>query len=210
MGTPNAHLPTRILIADDHALARAGLRAMLAPEPDFAIVGEAATGAEVLRLCAALRPDVVLLDLRMPDLDGLAATRAIRDAFPAIAVVVVTIYDRPDYLRQALQAGAAGYLLKDATQGQLAAAVRAALPPGRPPHPARPAPPERLTAREADVLRLLVRGHTNPEIARTLGVGTGTVRGHVTHILGKLGATNRSEAAVLAIQLGLVLQAFFE
>ncbi len=106
----------RILIADDHALARAGLRAMLAPEPDLQVVGEARDGAEALRLCRALRPDLVLMDVRMPVLDGLAAARALKAEFPTVAVIVVTISENPDYLLQALRAGAAGYVLKDATQ----------------------------------------------------------------------------------------------
>ncbi len=117
----------RILIADDHALSRSGMRAMLAAEPDLAVIGEACDGAEALRLCRELRPDLVLMDLRMPVLDGLAATRALRDECPAVAVVVVTIYENPDHLSQAFRAGAAGYVLKDATLEQFVAAVRHAL-----------------------------------------------------------------------------------
>jgi DNA-binding NarL/FixJ family response regulator len=219
MARPAQQRPARILVVDDHALARAGLRAMLAPESDFALVGEAADGAAALRLCRELRPDLVLLDLRMPVLDGLATTRAIKAAFPAIAVLVVTIFDHPDYLCRALEAGAVGYLLKDATQYQLTTAVRQALHGGGLPNPAllarlrRPggvatAPPARLTMREAGVLRLLAAGRSNPEIAADLGVGIGTVRGHVGRILGKLGAANRAQAAVLAVQMGLVLHDF--
>lgn len=216
MSSRAAPRAARILLADDHTLARAGLRAMLTAEPDLVVVGEAADGAEALRLCRELRPDLVLLDVRMPTLDGLAATRALRAAFPAIAVVVVTIYDHPDYLLRALEAGASGYLLKGATQYQLATAVRLALCGGSPPDPtllarsrgagvAPVVPPERLTSRECSVLRLLVTGRSNPEIAADLGVGLGTVRGHVERILGKLGAANRAEAAVIAVRLGLVL-----
>jgi DNA-binding NarL/FixJ family response regulator len=219
MARPAAPRHARILLVDDHALARAGLRAMLAPEHDLQVVGEAADGAAALRLCRELRPDLVLMDVRMPILDGIAATRALKAEFPTVAVIIVTISEHPDYLLQALRAGAAGYLLKDATQQQLAAAVRQALwgdalpTPGllaRLRHPAAlgAAPPERLTAREAVVLRRLAAGRSNPEIAADLGVGTGTVRGHVGRILRKLGAANRAQAAVLGIQRGLVLPDF--
>ena len=217
---PPLRRTARLLLADDHALARAGLRAMLAPEPDLLVVGEARDGAEALRLCRALRPDLVLMDVRMPTLDGLAATRALTAEFPALPVIVVTIHEDPDYLLQALRAGAAGYVRKDATQPQLVAAVRQLLRQEFLVHPglmgellgrlAAEAPPrrdtrpERLTPREATVLGLLARGRTNREIAAELRLAVGTVKVHVEHILAKLSASDRTEAAVRAVQLGLI------
>jgi DNA-binding NarL/FixJ family response regulator len=209
----------RLLIVDDHALARVGLRAMLAPEPDLDVVGEAADGAEALALCRALRPDLVLMDVRMPNLDGLAATRALKAEFPTVAVIIVTIYENPDYLLQALKAGAAGYVLKDATQPQLVTAIRQLLR-----HefllnpqlmadllnrlaaevPRHAALPERLTPRETTVLRLLAQGRTNREIAAELRVAVGTVKVHVEHILAKLAVSDRTQAAVRAAELGLL------
>jgi len=224
--TPIAKPPSvaRILIADDHALARAGLGAMLALESDLAVVGEARDGAEALRLCRQLRPDLVLMDARMPGLDALAATRAIKAELPTIAVIVVTVHQDPDALLRALRAGAAGYVLKDATQPQLVAAIRQLLRqeflvhPGlmgellgrlaaETPPAGRAAPPkwsERLTPRELCVLRLLARGRTNREIAAALRVATGTVKVHVEHILAKLDASDRTQAAVRAVELGLI------
>jgi DNA-binding NarL/FixJ family response regulator len=212
--------PAHIVIADDHELARAGLRAMLDAEPDIIVVGEAGNGAEALELARRLTPDVVLMDVRMPVLDGLAATRAIKAELPTISIIIVTIYENPEYLFQALKAGAAGYVLKDATQQQLATALRQVLrrefllnpvvmtqmlgrlaneiPQGR------PALTERLTPREAMVLRLLARGQTNREIAAALGVAVGTVKTHVERIIGKLAVSDRTQAAVRAIELGLL------
>lgn len=210
----------RILIVDDHELARSGMRAMLAPEPDLTVVGEARDGAEALRQCRELRPDLVLMDVRMPTLDGLAATRALKGEFPTIAVIVVTIYENPDYLLQALRAGAAGYVLKDATQQQLVTAIRQLLRQEFLLHPGvmnellgrlaaetpsrRDALPERLTPREAAVLRLLAQGRTNREIAAELRVAVGTVKVHIEHILAKLAVSDRTQAAVRALELGLL------
>jgi DNA-binding NarL/FixJ family response regulator len=217
---PPLRRTTRLLLADDHALARSGLRAMLAPEPDLEVVGEARDGAEALRLCRALRPDLVLLDVRMPVLDGIAATRALKAEFPTVAVIVVTIHENPDYLLQALRAGADGYVLKDTTQQQLVTIIRQRLRQEFLLHPGvlggllgqlaaeaahrRAALPERLTPREAAVLGLLARGRTNREIAAELRLAVGTVKVHVEHILAKLSAADRTEAAVRAVQLGLV------
>lgn len=205
--------PARLVIADDHDLARAGLRAMLATAPDLAVVGEAADGAEALALCRALAPDLALLDLRMPRLDGLAATAAIRVACPRVAVLIITIYDDPTYHHRALAAGAVGYLLKDATRAALLAAVRSALRAGPPaaragaPAPERPddpAPPPALTPREREVLGLLADGLPNAAIAAALGIAPGTARSHVERILAKLAAPNRRAAALRARQLRLV------
>jgi DNA-binding NarL/FixJ family response regulator len=208
--------PARVVIVDDHQLAREGLQRMLAGEPDLVVVGEAATGQEALALCARLRPDLVLMDVRMPDLDGLAATQALRQADPDLSVIIVTMYDDPNYLFQALKAGAAGYLLKDATKQQVVTAVRQVLRgaillnPELMTHllrrlarqataPAQPAP-EQLTARELEVLGLLAEGLTNREIAHRLHLGLGTVKVHVGHIIAKLDVVDRTQAAVRAVE----------
>jgi len=212
--------PATVVVADDHDLARAGLCAMLTAEPDLVVVGEARDGAEALELCRLHAPDVVLMDVRMPVLDGLAATRAIKAEMPAISVIIVTIYENPDYLFQALKAGAAGYVLKDATQQQLITAVRQVLRREFLLNPvvmtqllgrlaneipqARPSLAERLTPRETTVLRSLAKGHTNREIAAELGVAVGTVKAHVERIIGKLAVSDRTQAAVRAIELGLL------
>jgi DNA-binding NarL/FixJ family response regulator len=212
--------PARIVIVDDHELARAGLRSMLAQERDLAVVGEASNGTQALALCRRLSPDLILMDVRMPGLDGLAATAAIKQEYPATSVIVVTMYENPDYLVQALKAGAAGYLLKDATQREVVTAVRQVLRGEFPLHPhlathllqrlareisreAQPLP-ERLTPREVVVLQLLAQGQTNREIARLLGVSVGTVKVHVQHIIAKLGVSDRTQAAVRAVELGLL------
>jgi DNA-binding NarL/FixJ family response regulator len=220
MASPAAPRVARILIVDDHELARSGMCAMLAPELDLEVVGEARDGAEALRACRALRPDLVLMDVRMPTLDGIAATRALKIEFPTVAVIVVTIYENPDYLLQALRAGAAGYVLKDATQQQLVTAIRQLLRQEFLLHPGvmnellgrlaveaparRAALPERLTPREAAVLRLLAQGRTNREIAAELRVAVGTVKVHIEHILAKLAVSDRTQAAVRALELGLL------
>jgi DNA-binding NarL/FixJ family response regulator len=212
--------PARIVIVDDHELARAGLRSMLAQERDLQVIGEASDGAQALALCRRLSPDLILMDVRMPGLDGLAATAAIKEECPATSVIIVTMYENPDYLVQALKAGVAGYLLKDATQREVVTAVRQVLRGERLLHPhlmaqllrrlaleaprsAEP-PPEALTRREAAVLHLVAQGQTNREIARTLGVSVGTVKVHVEHIIAKLDVSDRTQAAVRAVQLGLL------
>jgi DNA-binding NarL/FixJ family response regulator len=192
---------------------------MLASERGLAIVGEATTGREALALCRRLQPDLVLMDVRMPELDGLAATRAIKDECPQVSVVIVTMHENPDYLFEALRAGAAGYVLKDATQREVVGAVRQVLrgesllsaevatrllrrlaQETAPTHGPAIVP---LTPRELDVLRLLVQGMTNREIAAKLVVSVGTVKVHVERILSKLGVSDRTQAAVRAVTLGL-------
>lgn len=213
--------PARLLIVDDHELARAGLRSILSGHADLTVAGEASTAAEAVELCELLRPDLVLMDVRMPGQDGLAATEAIRATCPQTSVVILTIHEDPDYLYRALKAGAAGYLLKDATRREIVDAVRRVLRgesilnpelAGRllrrlagaePDAPALPAV-EAPTPRELDVLRLLARGMTNQEIAAGLGIGAGTVKAHVQRIIAKLGAADRTQAAVRAVQLGLI------
>ena len=210
----------RLLIADDHELARAGLRSMLAGETDLTVVGEASTGREAVERCRQLQPDLVLMDVRMPELDGIGATRAIKQQCPRTSVIMVTMYENPDYLYQALKAGAAGYVLKDATQQQVLTAVRQVLDgevllnPSlatqllrrlalEVPQTAQPAV-ETLTPREGEVLQLLAQGQTNREIARNLRVSVGTVKVHVERIIAKMGASDRTQAAVRAIELGLL------
>ena len=213
-------MPARLVIADDHELARAGLRSMLMGAPGLEVVGEAANGREALALCRRLRPDLALIDVRMPDLDGLATTRAIKQECPETSVIIVTIYQNPDYLLDALKAGAAGYVLKEATRRELLTTVRRVLQGesvlngdvaaslikrliDETSHPAE-LPAEQLTAREHAVLQLLAQGHTNREIAHQLSVSVGTVKVHVEHIIGKLNVTDRTQAAVRAVSLGLL------
>jgi DNA-binding NarL/FixJ family response regulator len=210
----------RVVIADDHELARTGLRGMLTGEPDLEVVGEAATGQQAVTLCRRLRPDVALMDVRMPDLDGLAATRIIKEESPGTAVVMVTMHENPEYLLEALKAGAAGYVLKDATHEEVLRTVRrvvdgeALLTPeiasrllvrlvrekAAAPVP-QPVPP--LTSRELVVLRLVARGWTNREIAADLNLSAGTVKVHVERILAKLGVSHRTQAAVRAVEMGI-------
>jgi DNA-binding NarL/FixJ family response regulator len=211
----------QLIIADDHELARAGLRSMIGGEAGLTIVGEATNGREALELCRRYQPDLALLDMRMPEMDGLAATRAIKDECPRTAVIIVTMHENPDYLFEALKAGAAGYLLKDASQRDVVTAIRQVLRgesllnqdlatqllrrlAGEAGGSPRPRPPERLTPRELDVLRLLAQGQTNREIARRLVVSVGTVKVHVEHIIAKLGVSDRTQAAVRAVELGLL------
>lgn len=212
----------RILLVDDQALFREGLRTLLGVHDDFAVVAEAANGAEALERVHAARPDVVLMDLRMPVLDGVAATRRLRDAHPECRVIVLTTFDDDDDVFEALRAGAVGYLLKDVSSSRLAEAIRAAargesfLEPSVAAKvvaefsrlsralPARHADlAEPLTERELEVLRLLARGRSNREIAEHLVLAEGTVKNHVTHILGKLGVPDRTRAALKARDLGL-------
>jgi two-component system, NarL family, response regulator LiaR len=219
----------RLLLVDDHDLVREGIRAVLEGEPDLLVVGEAANGREAVELCKELRPDLVLMDVRMPEMDGLAATRAIKEELPQTSVVMVTMHESPDYLLEAIKAGAAGYILKDAAGERLVEAVRRTLEGDAPLNeglamqllqrlsskteqnaqslPARKKPPrpmrEELTPREAEVLRLLAQGRTNPQIARIVLSSVSTVKIHVQNIISKLGVSDRTQAAVRAIELGL-------
>jgi NarL family two-component system response regulator LiaR len=223
--------PARLIIADDSALVRDGMRAMLAREPDVEVVAEAANGEEALRVCRALRPDLVLMDVRMPKMDGLAATRQIKAECPKTAVLIVTTHESPDYLMDAIKAGAAGYVLKEATRAQLTNAIRRALGGESPmnqelamrllrrladeerlrtqpsPEPAtkrQQPPPGSLTSRELDVLRHLIVGKTNRQIAEELHLSLSTVKGHLERLLSKLEVSDRTQAAVKAVELGLV------
>ena len=207
----------RILIADDHPIVREGLSAVLETQPDFAIVGEASSGAQAVERAAALRPDVILLDLELPELDGVAALRAIRAADPSARVLIFTAFDTDERILAAVQAGAQGYLLKGAPREELFQAIRVVHGGGsllQPVVAARllrqvsgasaMALPEPLTERELEVLRLLAKGRQNKEIANELWISERTVKFHVSAILGKLGVGNRTEAVGKAAQLGLI------
>ncbi len=246
----------RILIADDHALVREGLRTMLQGEEGLRVVGEAQNGRQALAMCRELSPDLVLMDVRMPEMDGLWATREIKREMPKVGVVMVTMHENPDYLLEAVRAGAAGYVLKDTSSQRLLGAVRRTLEgespldqelamrlltrlaagggrentkraPAGDDHraggaggpeggisstgePGAAAMDERgrlenlLTPQEVEVLRLLSRGQTNPQIAQNLLFSVGSVKAHVRSILSKLGVSDRTQAAVRALEAGLL------
>jgi DNA-binding NarL/FixJ family response regulator len=206
--------PIRILLADDHPVVRDGLAAMLGTQPDFEVVGEAGTGAEAVTEAERLRPDVVLMDLEMPVLDGIEAIRRLRAADPSVQVVVLTAFDTDERIFGALQAGAQGYLLKGAPRAEIFAAIRtvssgkALIPPvvaSKLLRQMRAADdPDALTDREREVLGLLAAGLANQEIAARLSITERTVKFHVSAILSKLGAKNRTQAARLARERGFV------
>jgi NarL family two-component system response regulator LiaR len=207
----------RVLIVDDHPAVRRGLAAFLLAFDDLELVGEADGGRAALERCATARPDVVLMDLVMPDTDGASATRAIRQAYPRTSVLALTSFHEGDLVQQALQAGAIGYLLKNISADELATAIRSAYV-GRPTlapeaakvliqqatGPAARGPGSDLSSREREVLALMVRGLNNPDIADELVIGRSTVKFHVSSILSKLGATSRTEAVALALQHRLI------
>jgi DNA-binding NarL/FixJ family response regulator len=226
----NRDSQARLLLADDHDLAREGVKAMLASEPDLQVVGEAKDGRKALDLCLRLEPDLVLMDVRMPEIDGLEATREIKAARPNTSVLMLTTYEDPDYLFAAVRAGAAGYVVKDATRRELLDAARralrgasfldqelamrllqrlsrehdhAAVQSSGPRTPAKPLP-EALTPRELEIVRLLAQGLTNRRISQELMVSAATVKVHVEHILAKLRVSDRTQAAVRASQVGLL------
>jgi NarL family two-component system response regulator LiaR len=204
----------RILVADDHGVVRQGLKMYLELDPELEIVGEAVDGAQALQLARELKPDVVLMDLLMPVMDGIAATRAIRSQLPDVEVIALTSVLEDGAVFAAMRAGAVGYLLKDTNARALCQAVKAAaagqvqLSPQVAERLMRevPAPesPEMLTRRETEVLRLLARGRSNKEIAVDLSIAEKTVKTHVSNILGKLGVSSRTQAALYAIRIGLV------
>jgi DNA-binding NarL/FixJ family response regulator len=214
----------RLLLVDDQSLFREGLNTLLSGRTGLEVVGEAGDGKEALDLAAAIKPDVVLMDLRMPVLDGVAATRLLRQELPECRVIVLTTFEDDEYVFDALRAGAAGYLLKDVSSDTLVEAIRAAargdsfLQPSittkvvaeftRMAEPATTAEArslvEPLSDREAEILALVATGASNKEIAVQLFITEGTVKNHVTHILGKMGARDRTQAALMARELGLV------
>jgi DNA-binding NarL/FixJ family response regulator len=211
--TDEVRRPIRVLLADDHPVVRAGLRGMLAAEPDIEVAGEAGSGAEAVALTRARAFDVILMDLRMPGGDGVKATEQIIAADPGARVVVLTTYETDADILRAVAAGATGYLLKDATSADLADAVRAAargetvLAPsvaGRlVTHVRRPSR-ESLSARETEVLARVARGRTNAEIGRELFISEATVKTHLLRAFGKLGVSDRTAAVTTAIQRGLL------
>jgi DNA-binding NarL/FixJ family response regulator len=203
----------RIVIADDHLVVRQGLRMFLSDDPEIEILGEAADGAEAVRLALEWKPDVVLMDMMMPVLDGIAATTRIRQQLPDTEVIAITSVLEDEAVIGAVRAGAIGYLLKDANPDELRQAIRAAaagqvhLDPKAAARLIRevraPENPEPLTDRETDVLRLLAAGQANKEIARTLSIGEQTVKTHVSNILSKLRVQSRTQAALYAAGIGL-------
>ena len=202
-----------VLLVDDHPVVRAGVRGLLSGEPDIAVVGEAASGTEAVTAARALRPSVVLMDLRLPGLDGVGATAQVLAALPATRVVVLTTYETDADILRAVEAGAAGYLLKDASRLDLVAAVRAAsrgetvLSPSvatRLLHRVRHPRAESLSAREVEVLRLVARGSSNGEIARALHISEATVKTHLLRTFAKLGVNDRTAAVTTAMAAGLL------
>lgn len=222
--------PARVILADDHALIRQGLRTMLDRQPDVQIVGEAENGLEALELCRSLGPDLVLMDVRMPDMDGLKATRAIKQEYPSISILMVTMHENSDYLLEALSAGAAGYVLKGTPGDRLINAIKRTVEGESPLNQelaaqllrrlagergqgAQPPPqPQRrqglsgeaLTPRETEVLRLIAQGQSNPDIAQTLTISKSTAKVHVERIIRKLAVSDRTQAAVRGIALGIL------
>ncbi len=237
-----AREPSRIVVADDHPLFRSAIRHTLEVHPDLEVVAEAANGQEALELCRRLRPELVLMDLRMPQMDGVAATRTIKREFPETLVLILTALDESGGLSDALEAGAAGYVLKDAPAARITDAVRRVLAGDSPldekvamgllmnlmnrgtqeeenrkgesallstsevpfGHSERSRPTESLTPREVEILRLVVQGQTNQQVARTLLISVSTVKRHLQHISTKLGVCERVQAAVRAVELGLL------
>lgn len=225
---------SRLLIAEDHALVRKGLRAMLADEPDLEVVGEAENGRRAVEMSGYLVPDLVLMDVRMPEMDGLEATKRIKKAQPEVSVLILTTHQSPDYLLEAVRSGAAGYILKDSSHAELLDAVRNTLSgesilnqnlamklivriaeePGLGlERPSKQNPGEQhipkalagiLSSRELETLRLIAAGKTNREIARELMVSHSTVKTYVQRIIKKLGVSDRTHASVKALEMGLL------
>jgi DNA-binding NarL/FixJ family response regulator len=230
--------PARVVVVDDDELVRDSILDMLSDVPDLQVVGEAMDGRDAVELSRQVQPDLILMDVRMPRLDGLAATRAIKRENPRTSGLIVTIHENPEYLMEALKAGAAGYILKDATREQIISALRGVLSGESPLDPELAAgilrrfagegilrrlngevhepaeitnPPtdhpellQPLTPRELEVLELLAVGRTNQEIARAFGVSRGTVKRHVENLIAKLGVSDRTQAAVRALDLGII------
>lgn len=201
-------MPIRILIADDHVLVRSGVRALLAADPNLEVVGEAGSGEETLRLAASLEPDLVLLDVTMPETSGIVTARRLKEVRPDIVVLFLTMHEDEDLLHEALSTGAAGYVVKRAEAAELLQAIRAAMGGDIYVHPAmtrgllrqpvatrsrRGTPATALTRRETEVLRLLARGNTNRQIAGLLGLSPRTVESHRANLMGKLGLESRVE-----------------
>ena len=207
--------PIRVMLVDDHTMVRRGLAAFLKVFDDLQLAGEAESGTAAIQLCADILPDVILMDMVMPDMNGAAATRAIRQQFPNVQVIALTSFKEGDLVKHALEAGAIGYLLKDVSSDELAGAIRAAHA-GRAtlsPEAAQalveranqpPMPGLDLTERELEVLALMVEGLNNTQIAGRLTVSSSTVKSHVSNILSKLGVASRTEAVTLALRSRLI------
>jgi DNA-binding NarL/FixJ family response regulator len=203
--------PIRLLIVDDHLVVRIGLRSMIDSQPDMEVVGEAADGCEALQRYRDKRPDVVLLDLRMPQLNGVEATAAIRKESPEALIIVLTTYDGDENIYRALQAGARAYLLKDIPRDEFLRAIRAVrsgeycIPPAVAARLAHRLPHDELSTRELEVLKLIVEGMSNKEIASMLAITESTVKNHVNSILAKLRVKDRTQAATTALRRGIVV-----
>lgn len=218
MSKPSVDRSIHILIADDHPVVRDGLRSMLSTQPDFQVVGEAVNGVEAVQLAARLKPDVILLDLEMPDLDGVNVLTQVRAADSGARVIIVTAYDTDERIVQAVVAGAQGYVLKGAPREEIFRAIRVVDEGGSLLQPivasklmrhvshqaSQLADMESLTPRELEVLRLLSQGKSNKQIAAELVITERTTKFHVSSIFSKLGAANRTEAVKIAVQRGLV------
>lgn len=219
----NANQPTRILLVDDQALFREALRTLLSVQPEFEVVGEAGNGEDALRQAALLHPDVVLMDVRMPIMDGVTATQRLHSTLPESRTIILTTFDDDEDIFEGLRAGAVGYLLKDVSSDKLYEAIRAAargeyfLPPSitarvveefsrisRPAVVEVQALPVPLSPREIEILRLVATGASNKEIADHLVISEGTVKNHLSSILGKLTARDRLQAVIKARELGLI------
>jgi NarL family two-component system response regulator LiaR len=207
--------PIKILLVDDHMVVRSGLSTVLAIYDDMELVGEAGDGEEAIRLCERLQPDVVLMDLLMPKMDGVTATRTIKERWPRIIVIALTSFKEQEYVEGALKAGASGYLLKNVSAEELVNAIRRAVAgqPSLSPEAAQvlirkinepPPPGQDMTNREKEILALMVEGLSNTEIAGRLVVSQSTVKFHVSNVLAKLGVTSRTEAVALAVKNRLV------
>ncbi|MGB8644986.1 MAG: response regulator transcription factor [Anaerolineae bacterium] len=213
MSAPN---PIRVMVVDDHGMVRRGIVAYLKSHADIKVVGEAENGREAIELCEQLDPRVILMDLTMPEMDGVTATRIIKQKFPHVQIIVLTSFPEKTLVQDAVQAGAISYLLKNVSGDDLAAAIRDASA-GRstlaqealqalvkPQAPTSAIPGNALTAREREVLALLIKGHNNNEIAERLSVSHATAKAHVSNILSKLGVSNRAEAVAIALSQKLI------
>jgi DNA-binding NarL/FixJ family response regulator len=205
-----ASTPIRVMAVDDHPIVRSGLAAVIAEEPDLAFVAQAGNGQEAIAMFRAARPDVTLMDLRMPVLGGVDAIRAIRSEFPEARIIALTTYEGDVDIHHALQAGAAGYLLKDMLPTEVVNAVRAVhggkrvIPPAVAGRIAEYTPRVDLTEREREVLEYLAHGYSNSDIARAIGRTDETVKIHLKHVFAKLGVAGRTEAVMVALQRGII------
>ena len=202
--------PIRVMVVDDHPVVCLGLSAMIGQQTDMSVVAQASNGAEAVRLFRKHKPDVTLMDLRMPEMSGVEAIRGIRNEFPTSAIIVLTTYQGDEDIHQALKAGAQGYMLKGMAHGDLLEAIRRVhagmkyLPAPVLKSLAERPPSSELSARELEILRLIVKGLSNRQIAASLGITEGTVKWHVNTILARLNVSDRTQAAVAALHRGIV------